>query len=187
MKMKESDKKKQKLTLSVDPDVVKKARGLGINISEITEGILRGFSFTPSGTETMVLYEKYKQLFETMIPLLQKYGVAVEVGSFEIRDDNVVYGTSQIFLASNGTFLLTEIDQTVLDIQKIPLSDFHKPKNILSNFIEALSKAAEDRKQQLTELEMARRIIEAINGTTPKKITYNFKTRKSNKNKQEKK
>ena len=185
--MKQSDKKKQKLTLSVDPDVVKKARGLGINISEITEGILRGFSFTPSGAETAALYEKYKQLFETMRPLLQKYGVPVEVGSFEIADvQGGVYGTSEIFLSTDGTFWLTEIEQTVRDIQKITLSDFYKPKIILSNFIKALSRGAEDRKQQLTELEMARRIIEAISGA-PKKVSFKSKIKKSDKNRQGKK
>jgi len=83
--MEVSDKKKQKLTLSVDPDVVKKARRLGINISEITEGILRGFSFSPSSIETAALYEKYQQLFQTMLPLMKKYEINVKVGEFFCR------------------------------------------------------------------------------------------------------
>ena len=177
-------KKKQKLTLSIDPDVVTKARELGINISEITEGVLRGFSFTPSGTETVALYEKYKQLFETMKPLLQKYGVAVEVGSIDMRDPK---GTPtepfEIFLTTDGNFWLPDVEKVFGDIKEFSLSSFHKPKNILSNFIEALSRGAEDRKQQLTELEMARRIIEAIGDVSPKKLTLKSKTIKSDEKK----
>jgi len=37
---------KEKLTLSVDGEVVQKAKGLGLNLSEITEVALRGFSFS---------------------------------------------------------------------------------------------------------------------------------------------
>ncbi len=59
-------------------------------------------------------------------------------------------------------------------------------KIILSNFIEALSRSAEDRKQQLTELEMARRIIEAISGA-PKKINLESKTIKSDRKKTKRK
>ena len=184
--MKESDKKKQKLTLSIDPDVVKKAKGIGINISEITEGILRSFSFTPSRTETAALYEKYEELFETMRPHLQKYEVSVKVGGFEMRDDDVVYGDAEIFLNANGSFWITEGDYPIFDLHKIPLSEFDKPKDILSNFIRALSSSAEHRKQQLTELEMARRIIEAISGAT-KKTTLKSKIKKSDKNRQGKK
>jgi len=93
---------------------------------------------------------------------------------------------SQIFLLKTGNFWLTEVEQPILDIQEISLSDFYTPKNILSNFIEAISRSAEDRKQQLTELEMARRIIEAISGAT-KKTTFKSKIKKSDKNRQGKK
>ena len=171
--MKDSDKKKQKLTLSVDPDVVKKARGIGINISEITESILRGFSFTPSGIETDTLYEKYDQLFRTMLPLLQKYGTNVKIGktySGEL-EENI-----DIWLQSNGRFLLPDLDIAFNEIKKLDIIDLYQPKTILTNFIEQISQSAENRKQQLIELEMARRIIEAIGGTTKKPISKTIKS-----------
>jgi len=185
--MKESDKKKQKLTLSVDPDVIKKARGLGINISEITEGILRGFSFTPSGIETDALYEKYEQLFETMMPLLKKYGASVEIGAYQIMDGGELVGLETIDLLAEGELWCPGLQLEFKNIKEIKIYFLHKPKDILTKFIETLSQSAENNKQQLTELEMARRIIEAISGTPPKKVSLKSKTRKSDKNRQGKK
>ena len=54
---------KEKLTLSVDKKVVKKAKEMGINISEITENVLKGFTFEPTSAEKTTLVEKYKELF----------------------------------------------------------------------------------------------------------------------------
>ena len=52
---------KQKLTLSVDKEAVEKAKKLGINISEITERVLMGYTSAekPEGS----LHEAYNQLF----------------------------------------------------------------------------------------------------------------------------
>ena len=163
-------KKKSKLTLSVDSEVVRKARGLGINISEITEGILRGFSFTPSRVEIDVLYEKYEQLFEAMKPLQKRYEVSVKVGDYPIEKENgELLALGKILLLTDGSFWIDEIDVKVRNINEIIVNYFDLPKEILSNFIEALSHSDESRKQQLTELEMAKRIIEAITNTTGQK------------------
>ena len=185
--MKESEKKKQKLTLSVDPDVVKKARGLGINISEITEEILRGFSFTPSSTETNLLYEKYQQLFETMMPLLKKYDTSVRIGEITIMDGYEPIAIEPIELYPDGELWAPGLETKFKNVKEIKIGDLLKPKDILTKFIDTLSQTTEKRKQQLTELEMARRIIEAISGVPQKKITYNSETRKSNKKRQGKK
>ena len=185
--MKESDKKKQKLTLSVDPDVVKKARGLGINISEITEGILRGFSFTPSGLETDALYEKYEQLFETMMPLLKKYGTSVQIGDYHIYEGYELVAREEIDLLTSGELWCPALEISFKNIKEIELYCLRKPKDILTTFIETLSQSAEKHKQQLTELEMARRIIEAIGNSAPKKVTPKPRRSKSDKKRREKK
>jgi len=39
--------RKQKLTLSVDSDIIKKAEEFGLNKSEITERVLRAFTSNP--------------------------------------------------------------------------------------------------------------------------------------------
>ena len=169
--------------MSIDPDVVKKARGIGINISEITEGILRGFSFTPSRIETDALYEKYEQLFQTMLPLLKQYGTNIKVGEFYAGEFN---DTAEIWLRANGGFWLPEFDEGFKEINRMDITDFYQPKIILTNFIERISQSAENRKQQLTELEMARRIIEAIGGTSTKKPAYSKTIKKSGRGKTKK-
>jgi len=185
--MEETDKKKQKLTLSIDPDVVKKAKGLGINISEITERILRGFSFTPSDLETEALLNKYFELFDVMQPILKKYNTSVKVGEIQNYDDDQFVGTSDLFFNSDGEFFIPDYRDSYAHPhpEEIDPNELSDPNTILKNFIETLSKS-EDRKQQLTELEMARRIIEAISGAT-KKTTLKSKIKKSDKNRQGKK
>jgi len=91
--------------------------------------------------------------------------------------------TTEIWLRTNGGFWLTDFDEGFQDITRIEINDFYQPKIILSNFIERISQSAENRKQQLTELEMARRIIEAIGGTS-KKASFKSKIKKSDKNRQ---
>jgi len=46
---------KEKLTLSVDKETVEKAKKLGINISEITEKVLRGFTFSAKEAEASAM------------------------------------------------------------------------------------------------------------------------------------
>lgn len=155
---------KKKLTLSIDPNVIQKARDAGIsNISEITESILRGFSFQPTNTEKAALLEKYKELFDAMKPLLKQYGVAVEVGKTYVGEIN---DYCEIFLSSNEGLAMPEFDTKRYPIEVFLTNDFYPPKEILSKFIEALYKVKTERAQTITELEMAKRIIEAITNTT---------------------
>jgi len=68
---------KEKLTLSVDKDVIEKAKKIGINISDITEKVLRGYTSAerPEGS----LYDGYKQLFDSITPLLKEFGVDMKI------------------------------------------------------------------------------------------------------------
>src|SRR5512136_2085665 len=68
---------KEKLTLSVDKQVVHKAKELGINISEITERVLTGYTAAekPNGD----LYGAYMQLFDSIRPLLKEFDCSVKI------------------------------------------------------------------------------------------------------------
>lgn len=175
--------KKQKLTLTVDSGVVKSARDMGINISEITEKILKGFTFEPEKGDQDALYQKYQEFFETMLPLLKKYQTSVIVGK-----EFMEFGEIEICLIQDGTFWYPEREYEEKEIKKIKLYNFLNPKDILLNFMQAIAKSQESNKQKLVEIEMARRIILAIantKSTTPSIIgkTYPF----SSKNKTRKK
>src|SRR2546428_5930576 len=91
---------KSKLTLSVDTETVDKAKKLGINISEITETVLK--TFTQSKDESRYdIQSGYERLFAAMMPLLKEYKTAMIVGaSREFPDDD----PEQLSLGGYGFF-----------------------------------------------------------------------------------
>src|SRR4030042_4661323 len=146
---------KEKLTLSVDKEVVEKAKKLGINISEITEKVLRGYTSAekPKGN----LYEAYQKLFDSIVPLLKEFDCRVKIAE---GYDTLVTTDSDgkdheydvpinIFLESDGSFYIDEFDHIFKDIQSISSRDFLSPEKILSNLVDALAKSEEKREEKM--------------------------------------
>ena len=73
--------RKEKLTLSVDEEVVKKARALDINISQATEMALRGFTAGSGEADANQIRAAYDYLFRAMMPTMLLLGTTVEVVS----------------------------------------------------------------------------------------------------------
>jgi len=166
---------KEKLTLSVDKEVVKKAKSLGVNISDITEKVLRGYTSAekPNGS----LHDAYRQLFDSILLLLKEFDCNVKIAGCV---DTVVSMDSQgkqyetempidIFLESDGSFYIDQFDEHFTDIKKIVPRDFLTPERILSNLVDALASGEEARKEKMKEILMAKRIIDAISETLVKK------------------
>jgi hypothetical protein len=158
---------KVKLTLSVDKGTVEKAKKLGINISEITEKVLKGFAFSAKEAEASVVYASYKELFDLMRPLLLKYNAFVPIASqsgVQMEDGMIDYGqdVTEVLLGPDGTFCVPEGEIGFKEIEKIPLDQFYGISFILSSFIDALIKGSEKQKELLGQLEMAKRIIKAL-------------------------
>jgi hypothetical protein len=179
---KEESAGKRKLTLSVDEEVVKKAKAVGLNLSEITESVLRGFAFAPDQAARGSLYTKYKELFATMQPLLSDYDTSVEVASWDDADPEYSSPSTifEVYLRADGTLAkwnyyewdekgegvpTGEETSEDIDISKIPLHAFLKPKDILGRLITAIAKAKEDREEQINDIEMAKRLIAAIDAS----------------------
>lgn len=162
---------KERVTLTVDTDVVQKAKALRINISELTETALRGFSYpTTKEVDSEALYKAYEMLFSAMKPLLEKFGTSVRVASDHEIDPKtgIDYGEVETNLNHDGSFwiwAMDEVQNEFSDIRKIPVRDFDTPKEILSNLIDALAKAVERDKELMKELETTRRLVEAITAT----------------------
>ncbi len=156
---------KQKLTLSVEKDLVEKAKKLGVNISEITETVLRHVSETEI-KEVVTKSEinaAYRKLFDAMLPAMKKFGSNVIVGEYLIFDEQEKYESSlSVVLVQCGDLWIKEIEQKA-EIEDV---SFESPKKILSNFIESLVNASENNKEELKELEIFRRIVEALTETT---------------------
>jgi len=159
---------KEKLTLSVDKEAVDKAKKLGINISAITEKVLTGFTFSAKDSDASAVHKSYKELFDLMKPLLQKYSarvpVAAEYGGEE-KEGLIHYDIGlegMILLEPDGTFYSDLGEVGFRDIERIDLNQFLPVNQILSYFIDALIKGSERHKEVLKELEMAKRIIKAL-------------------------
>jgi hypothetical protein len=166
---------KEKLTLSVDKQVIQKAKKLGINISELTEQVLKGYTSAekPNGS----LYDGYKQLFESIIPLIKEFNLDVCVARENewLLDDNdnpIQLLVESFWLTATGALYAPESNFYIKDIKKLNIGIFLSPKEILSNLIDALIKSKEVQEERMNELLMAKKIIDAMSDrlTTTKKV-----------------
>ena len=160
---------KKKLTLSVDEGVVKRAKSMGFNLSEFTEQVLDAYAFTPEKTAKNRLYQKYGELFVSMKGLLEEYGTSVEVARW-LYEDEGGEGEVKVFLEYDGKlhqYNSGDVDEYGNEVSRpIEISavstTFYPTKTILENFIKAITTAKEKRAEQIGELEMAKRMVEAI-------------------------
>lgn len=163
---------KEKLTLSVDREIVEKAKKLGINISDITEKVLKGYTSAeePSGN----IYDAYQQLFDAIIPLLKEFGGSVKVAKGIFEADLEPNGTSEIdydiLLEADGSFSTDpDIFTGFRDIKKIDRStdrrDFLSPEKILSDLVDTLAKSKEKNEERMRQILTAKRIVDAMTET----------------------
>lgn len=168
--MKEEQKKdlKQKLTLGISKDVIDKAKMAGINISSITEQVLKALTFDTKMNTEFDLIKAYDVFFEVIKPVLKKYGTSVKVGEMYEGDPNTGIWLFTIDLGQNGLSKNNaeiEIYQTV----KVPdvVSSLLNPARILENLLKSLIGAAEKNKEKMKEFEIALRIIDALTKERP--------------------
>ena len=158
---------KGKLTLSVDSEIIRKAKKLNLNLSEITENVLRSFTFTPDNTDKNSVYDAYQGMFNLMLPLLKDYETDVLVARMsDLLNDGSFYELDW-YLVSDGTFWCPDLEKQIEKITSIPIYAFQKPNEILFNFINSLASAKERREEKLEEIELAKRILLAILESQP--------------------
>ena len=162
------ERTKKKLTLSVDEEVIEKAKQLDLNISEITEGVLRGYAFKPDELEKASLIEAYKSLFDSMKELLRDYMTSVVVGEYEANPSSLAI-TVEIQFDGKGRFWETEVE-AYTTFEEVDLYDLYSPNRILTNFVKALADASEKRKERIVELNVAKGIIDVITGSVKPKL-----------------
>jgi hypothetical protein len=172
-------KEKQKLTLSVDKEVVEKAKKLGINISEMTENVLTGYTSAAEKSDGS-LHEAYKKLFDAILPLLKEFECNVQIASTWDYFDGVgqiMIGAT--YLTPDGSFLVEDFpssqDHYIYDVKKIDTNEFLSPKEILSKLVNELARSQEIRKEKMNEIMMAKRIVEAMSKTLLRKQPANEK------------
>lgn len=161
---------KQKLTLSVEKELVEKAKKLGINISEVTEIILKAYT-SAEQPKRGSLYDAYKQLFDSITPLMKEFDIEdIFIGAGE-----EYHGADyDLLLLSNGSLYLgslagDEFDIEFKDIRKIDYRNLCEPKDILDELAKALVRTDEARKEKRKEILMVKRIVDAITGSLVEK------------------
>lgn len=152
---------KEKLTLSVNKEVIEKAKQLGINISEITEKILRGYTSAQKPEGKISIYDGYNRLFDSILPLLKEFDVNVEIAQDEAIIDNKIHYLP-ILLQPDGLFYHIVDEYPFTDIREIDRREFLSPHKIIENLVNALVKSEEAEKEKLQEIMMAKRIIDAM-------------------------
>lgn len=177
-----AESEKTKLTLSVDAKIVKKAKDdPNINISEITEKVLRAFTASSEIKDKEKIYENYNELFKLMLPLLRKFKVRTEIAQqiiFEspsdypdwepdldpdgvpMNDEPIPSHWYSYFLKPDGKLEHEEAGE--IKIKDIPIDDFHRPQHIIDELLNSIQEGVNYRKEQFKEIEMAKTIIDAI-------------------------
>lgn len=178
----EKKEQKQKLTLGISKDVIEKAKATGINISSITEQVLKAITYDPKKNTEEDLAKAYEVFFDAIKPVLKKYGALVKVGEYyEGNPNEGDFWHNTIELSYKN--LIESRDDTddsgivqVFDV----ISHLFKPTKILENLLEALISAAEKNKEKMKEFEVALRIIDALTekpSTESKKTTPDMRRR----------
>jgi hypothetical protein len=172
-------KPKENVTITVDPDVLKKAKSLGVNLSRTTELALRGFTFKSIKADESEVCKAYDQFFEAMTPLLRKYGAQMKIAEFDTdaevpetdldKDDHEIQSwwlsahpapppndlSSYIIFDAEEEGSEAKLDDELLQV-------ILSPEELLTNFIEALAGAAERNGKHIQELALYGRVITAL-------------------------
>ena len=177
----EKKEQKQKLTLGISKDVIEKAKATGINISSITEQVLKAMTYDSKKNTEEDLAKVYEIFFEAIKPVLKKYGAWVRVGTFyEGNPDTEMWHGTIDLSSSSLSRNVEEVEEyhtvAVLDV----VSDLFNPTKILENLLESLINAAEKNTEKMKEFEVALRIIGALtnkSSTKSKKSLMNTRRR----------
>ena len=160
-------KEKQKLTLGIDKDVIERAKAAGINISAMTEELLKSVTHEAKGKNKDDVIKAYEELFESMEPLIIKYDIRVEVGKicepaplFLEEESFYTYGPSKrsrMLLYAGGA-----PDPNYSYNIKDTVDCLYSPKTILENLVLELVGKAERNEWKIRELKLAKRFVEVL-------------------------
>lgn len=165
---------KERITLSWDEDVLRKARQTGENLSELTQQFMKAYNSALRPDDD--LKKNYQNFFDSILPLMKNYDFNLKIAEtldyIETTDDE---GTEynfemplNIFLEADGSFYIGEYDKRVT-MENLDTRDFIAPKKILQNLVNTLSKTEELMNEKKNEIMMAKRIVDAICKTVIKK------------------
>lgn len=155
---------KQKLTLTINRDVIKRAKKVGLNISELTERTLDILTYDLKSIEhptSVGIVNAYNSLFSYTKSLLKKYNTTIQVG----RKNNDGLSESILLLDGERGLLIVEGSNDELG-RPIHIFEavkfFFRPTIILENLLLAIIECEEKDKERMIELRFAIRFLKAL-------------------------
>jgi hypothetical protein len=168
----QDSKEKSKLTLSLNKDVIQRAKAAGINISEITEKLLTTITLKPYGNTYEDVTKAYGGFIQSIRGILGKYHTEVIVHRVkypaEIRTDLPDWKDFDVVLDQNGLWKRLyddekeEVEYEPIDDIGIAINFLGDPVKLLENIIDTLVKAALRNKEQITQLQFALKLVKTL-------------------------
>lgn len=154
---------KQKLTLAIRKNVIERAKACGINISAITEELLKAVTYDYIRRPHHRLVQAYEALFDAIMPVVEKYNLVVEVGQSPVTKESGKVIIERFFLSHEVKLPNLRIETGRGYCEFGPLvSHLHSPRVVLENLIEAVNRTGQKDKLRLQELEIGLRLAKAI-------------------------
>jgi len=155
---------KQKLTLTINRDVIERAKKVGLNISELTEGTLDLLTYDLKNIDrptAMQIASAYNSLFNYAKHLLKKYDTNIIVGS---KNNDRPFDSLLLLDGEKGLRVIERGNKEVR--RSINVSDavkfLFKPTNILENLLLAITECEEKNEERMIELQFAIRFLKAL-------------------------
>ncbi len=161
---------KQKLNLSVDKRVIERARSQNINISKLTEDVLKSITMDIEKTITEEsIHKKYKELFDLIAPILKKFDASVKIGqtsdSFEDEEGvshEVIFNFFLFPRGLEGWYVWMDRVEETVNLEYINLSELSHPKIILMELNKAITRGKEKFASRLKEIEKVKQIVKSM-------------------------
>lgn len=163
---------KKKLTLSINSDVIEKAKRLGLNLSEITEKALQISSLDGDQIVTPdKLREAYISILRLIIRILKKWDLRLlNIGEFYQEEGRIHFWYqltldrvnlwSEDLSVSPVPYEEEPAKTWHLDDENLPISNFDDPEKIITNLINKLYDKANKNKETLNKLQILKNILE---------------------------
>ncbi len=178
---------KKNLTLSINKEVLEKARELGLNLSALTESILKTASLTEEKlVKTDDLRKIYRKIFQEIASIMQEWSqtyflrIGGKVVEEEFKDQKGKLFLNDIYhvyyLDPNGKiehYIEEPFEQTIkiwnLKDEDWPIQYFYKSEKIISRLIEMLYKRAKQNKEQMEDLKILENVLKKLRAKEEKK------------------
>lgn len=154
---------KQKLTLAIRKDVIERAKARGINISAITEELLKAVTYDYIRRPHRRFVQAYQALFEAIMPVVEKYKLVVEVGQSSVTNQSGKVKIERSFLSYEVKLpnLRTDTGRGICEFGPL-VFHLYSPRVVLENLIEAVIRTGQKDNLRLQELEIGLRLAKAI-------------------------